>query len=70
MTGVQFSVDGAPLGNEIGSAPYEVTWETGTASNGEHVITAVARDAAGHTDDRDCHRDGRQRLRRAYRGDH
>ena len=50
VTGVLFSLDGGPLGNELGSAPYEVSWDTGTVSNGSHVITAVARDAAGHTE--------------------
>jgi subtilisin family serine protease len=49
VTGVQFRLDGGPLGNEVGSAPYEVAWDTGTVSNGAHVLTAVARDAAGHT---------------------
>ncbi len=49
VTGVQFSLDGAPLGTEIGSAPYEITWDTGTMSNGAHELTVVARDAAGHT---------------------
>jgi subtilisin family serine protease len=48
VTGVQFSLDGAPLGLEMASAPYEVAWDTGTVSNGGHVLTAVARDAAGH----------------------
>jgi subtilisin family serine protease len=49
VAGVQFSLDGWPLGNEVGSAPYEVAWNTGTVSNGRHEITAVARDASGHT---------------------
>ena len=49
VTGVQFSLDGAPLGSEIGSAPYEITWDTGTLGNGAHELTVVARDAAGHT---------------------
>ncbi len=49
VTGVQFSLDGAPLGTEIGSAPYEIAWDTGTMSNGAHELTVVARDAAGHT---------------------
>ena len=49
VTGVQFYLDGAPLGTEFGSAPYELTWDTGTISNGAHVLTVVARDAAGHT---------------------
>ena len=49
VTSVQFNLDGAPLGTEIGSAPYQVVWDTGTMSNGAHVLTAVARDGAGHT---------------------
>ena len=46
--GVQFKLDGVPLGAEDSVAPYEITWETATAANGVHMITAVARDAAGH----------------------
>ena len=30
-------------------APYEAAWNTTTAANGAHVLTAVARDAAGHS---------------------
>ena len=51
VAGVQFLLDGAPLGAEDTTAPYEVSWDTATAANGAHVLTAVARDAAGHTDD-------------------
>jgi subtilisin family serine protease len=46
--GVQFKLDGVPLGAEDSVAPYEVTWATASAANGEHTITAVARDGAGH----------------------
>jgi hypothetical protein len=46
--GVQFKVDGAPLGVEDLAAPYTVNWDTANAGNGSHVLTAVARDAAGN----------------------
>jgi hypothetical protein len=49
VVGVQFAIDGAPLGAEIISAPYSMTWNTATTSNGPHTIAAVARDAAGNT---------------------
>jgi thermitase len=45
--GVQFKVDGALLGAEDTAAPYALTWNTTTATNGTHTLTAVARDAAG-----------------------
>src|SRR5688572_16238573 len=45
--GVQFAVDGQPLGSEDGAEPYEAVWDTLTAANGVHTITAIARDAAG-----------------------
>src|SRR5439155_1387400 len=44
---VQFLLDGANLGAEDTSAPYSVSWNTTTASNASHTLTAVARDAAG-----------------------
>jgi len=49
VAGVQFKLDGAPLGAEDTSAPYSVPWDTTTATNGSHTLTAVARDAAGNT---------------------
>jgi hypothetical protein len=48
VVGVQFRVDGAPLGAEDTTAPYSVSWNTATASAGMPVLTAVARDAAGN----------------------
>jgi hypothetical protein len=45
---VQFMVDGAPLGAPDASAPYEMAWATGSAGNGAHALTAVARDTAGN----------------------
>jgi Bacterial Ig domain len=48
VVGVQFFVDGAPLGAEDRTPPYSVTWNTTTVSNGTHTLTARARDAAGN----------------------
>ncbi|HSB03852.1 MAG TPA: Ig-like domain-containing protein, partial [Thermodesulfobacteriota bacterium] len=49
VTGVQFKLDGVNLGTEDTTSPYSVSWNTATASNGSHTLTAVARDAAGNT---------------------
>ncbi|MEP6916494.1 MAG: Ig-like domain-containing protein, partial [Acidobacteriota bacterium] len=49
VAGVQFRLDGVNLGAEDTSAPYSVSWNTSTASNGAHTLTAEARDAAGNT---------------------
>src|SRR5712691_3095442 len=40
VRGVQFKLDGANLGAEDLSAPYSVSWDTTTASNGSHTLTA------------------------------
>jgi regulation of enolase protein 1 (concanavalin A-like superfamily) len=48
VAGVQFKVDGAALGTEDTSAPYEVTWNTALLANGSHTLAAEARDAAGN----------------------
>jgi hypothetical protein len=47
--GVQFLLDGNPLGAEHTTAPYGVSWNTLGASNGPHVLAARARDAAGNS---------------------
>ena len=49
VAGVQFKLDGVVLGTEDTSAPYSVSWNTTTATNGVHVLTAVARDTANNT---------------------
>src|SRR5207247_6203721 len=49
VAGVQFKVDGANLGAEDTISPYSTAWNTTTATNGTHALTAVARDAAGKT---------------------
>jgi Big-like domain-containing protein len=49
VVGVRFKLDGVNLGPEDMSLPYSAVWNTTTASNGAHTLTAVARDAAGNT---------------------
>jgi Ca2+-binding RTX toxin-like protein len=49
VSGVQFKLDGANLGAEDTTSPYSITWNSTTATNGSHTLTAVARDAAGKT---------------------
>jgi fibronectin type 3 domain-containing protein len=48
VVGVQFKLDGANVGAEDTTNPYSVSWNSTTASNGNHTLTAVARDAAGN----------------------
>jgi chitodextrinase len=49
VVGVQFKLDGVNLASEDTSAPYSVTWNSTTATNGSHTLTAIARDAAGNS---------------------
>ena len=49
VVGVQFLVDGVASGAEDTVAPYSVSINTATLSNGPHTIAARARDAAGNT---------------------
>ncbi len=49
VVGVQFKLDGANLGVEVTTSPYSFTWDTTTAVNGSHSLTAVARDSTGNT---------------------
>lgn len=49
VAGVRFRVDGVDVGSEDTSAPYSVSWDSSTVSNGTHSITAVARDTSGNT---------------------
>jgi Bacterial Ig domain len=48
VAGVQFQLDGVNSGAEDTTAPYSISFDTTTTSNGSHTITAVARDAAGN----------------------
>ncbi len=49
VAGVRFRLDGANLGAEDTTAPYSISWDTFSAVNGAHTLTAVARDGAGNT---------------------
>ena len=49
VAGVQFLVDNTPLGAEDTTAPYGVSWDTTTVTNGAHTLTALAPDTAGNT---------------------
>src|SRR5262249_42607968 len=48
VVGVQFYVDGVPVGVEDGTPPYAYTWDTRSFANGGHSLAARARDAAGN----------------------
>jgi hypothetical protein len=48
VAGVQFLLDGVNLGPEDTTNNYSVSWNTTTATNGSHTLTARARDAAGN----------------------
>ena len=47
VTSVEFLLDGVSIGSDT-TAPYAVQWDTTTTSNGPHVLSARARDAAGN----------------------
>src|SRR6185369_6833411 len=49
VAGVQFKVDGANVGAEDTTTPYAMAWDTTGFATGNHVVTAVARDAAGNS---------------------
>ena len=49
VAGVQFKLDGTSLGPELGTSPYDISWNTTNVPNALHTLTAVARDAAGNT---------------------
>jgi hypothetical protein len=49
LAGVQFKVDGTPIGPESTTDPYRASFSTLALSNGSHTLTAVARDRAGNT---------------------
>jgi hypothetical protein len=48
VTGVQFKVDGQLLGGPDPSPPFSTSWDTRTASPGQHTLTAEATDAVGN----------------------
>jgi hypothetical protein len=48
VTTVQFQIDGTLVGSVDTATPYAYTWDTTTATNGTHTISAIASDAAGN----------------------
>jgi len=44
---VQFLLDGTALGEPVTSPPYAFNWNTTTASNGQHTLTAKVTDTIG-----------------------
>lgn len=47
VTSVDIAVDGVAIGTDA-TSPYQVMWDTTTAANGTHTVTATAHDAAGN----------------------
>ena len=50
-TGVQFVLNGFPLGEEDTTAPFSVAWDTSTSGRGAHILSAIARDDMGNVGD-------------------
>ncbi len=48
IAGVQFLLDGNPIGAEDTAAPYELAWNSTGAADGGHTLAARARDGAGN----------------------
>ena len=48
VAGVQFRVDDVNLGQEDTAFPYSISWDTTGVSNGQHTLTAVARDSSNN----------------------
>ena len=46
-SGVQFLIDGAPLGSLVSSPPYTLAWDTTTATNGSHWLAAQTTGPTG-----------------------
>ena len=49
VTSVQMRLDGANIGSLDTAAPYTTSWDSTTAAQGAHTLSAVATDAAGNT---------------------
>ncbi|MFA4937087.1 MAG: Ig-like domain-containing protein [Patescibacteria group bacterium] len=49
VASVQFRVAGLNVGSEDTVSPYSISWNSASMVNGSHLITAVARDAAGNS---------------------
>ncbi len=49
VASVQFLLDGANLGSAVTVSPYSVSWNTAMTSNGQHSVSATAKDTSGNT---------------------
>ena len=49
VVGVRFRADGTDIGPEDTTSPWSISWNAPAAGPGTHVLTAIARDAAGNT---------------------
>jgi peptidoglycan/xylan/chitin deacetylase (PgdA/CDA1 family) len=49
VAGVQFKLDGANVGSEVTSAPYQMQWDTTKVADGQHTLTAVVRNTSNAT---------------------
>ncbi|HWR17313.1 MAG TPA: Ig-like domain-containing protein [Terriglobales bacterium] len=47
--GVQFKVDGANVGSEVTASPFQTSLNTASLTNGNHTISATARDTSNNT---------------------
>lgn len=50
VAGVQFKVGSADIGSEDTTSPYQASWNSASVADGSYTLTAVARDAAGNTE--------------------
>src|SRR4029079_7794971 len=48
VEGVQFLLDGLPVGDEDVEPPYALNWNTTSATDGLHSLSAAARDPSGN----------------------
>ena len=48
VVGLRFTLDGEDLAEVLDAPPYTLRWNTAEAEDGEHVLTAVAWDAANN----------------------
>ena len=48
IASVQFYLDGQPLGQAVTTPPYALSWDTTTAANAVHTLTAAATDTSGN----------------------
>lgn len=49
VASVQFKIDGVNVGTPDTTSPYSYSWNTTTATNAAHTLTAVALDTAGNS---------------------